>query len=141
MPHLAESSGEGDEGAHQRNDPPNEDQHLPSTSEPRLSPVEVSMGNEHVLAEAIDERPTASCADEIPDVRPYEFRRRRDPNDKHEVERVDLATNSAAGQNPAENEGQLRSHRDSGRGDQAERKDREIAPGLEKVLHSEAGLA
>ena len=54
--HLAQSSGEGDEGAHQRNDPPDEDQNLPSTSEPRVSPVEVSMGNEHVLAEAIDEQ-------------------------------------------------------------------------------------
>ena len=83
---------------------PDEDQHLPSTGKPGVGSVEVSMGDEHVLAEAINERPTASGTDEIPDIRPQQLPSRRGHDDQDEIERVELPRNLATGQYAAEDD-------------------------------------
>src|SRR5664280_382634 len=57
--HLTQACSEGHEGTEQRDEPPEEHQGLAVAGEPRIGPVEVLVGEQHVLAEPVDQYPAS----------------------------------------------------------------------------------
>src|SRR5271165_5837614 len=80
--HLPETGGEGHEGAQQGNEAAEEDDGLTPPGEPGVGPVQVSVGQEQVLAEPVDERPTAVAADGVARQRAEELAQDREDDDE-----------------------------------------------------------
>ena len=125
--HLAETGGQRDERAHDRDDAAEEHDGRPVVVEPVLRRVEVMRAQQHVLAPAVDKRPPAEVAHGVGDPRADEVARHPGHDDADEGQRA-LAHGEAG-----EGHDGLAGHGDAGALEEHQEEHGRQAPGADEV--------